>query len=103
MLGRSGHQIGRHYVLRYIKDYGALKIYRDGYEAIRIDSFRLQVAACLMVYGFICSLVACVEGTIRAFERRASRRRGFEVLQIPCTSNDSHSATAIPACRPRGN
>jgi hypothetical protein len=79
-LGRSGHQVGSRYVVRYISDSQAIKIYRDKYPLMTIGFYPREQAECLMLYGFLCLAVAFIEGMIRLIERRSDLRPGFEVL-----------------------
>ncbi|HSZ57933.1 MAG TPA: hypothetical protein VK797_19875 [Tepidisphaeraceae bacterium] len=79
-LGRSGHQIGSRYVVRFASGFQAIDIYRDKYPFMTIRFYPSEPAECLMLYGFLCLAVASMEGVIRLIERRNERRHGFEVL-----------------------
>jgi len=91
-LGNSGHQIGSHYVARYIDEYHTLDIYRKSYPwfSVGLSDF----APLLMQYGLICIAVASVESFIRFLERRNQSRKGFEVLMPD---------SKFPAGTPAGN
>jgi len=88
VLGNSGHQLGSHYVLRYVDEYHTLKIYRDSYPW---GEFGFpDLAPLLGQYGLVCLAVAGVEGFIRFLERRNRSREGFEVVVPSARGEGEH-------------
>jgi hypothetical protein len=92
-LGSCGHQIGSHYVIRYIDEYHTLDVYRNSYPwfSLGLPDF----APLLMQYGLICVAVASVETFIRFLERRNRSRKGFEIL-MRCPAPPSGDAPRLP-------